>query len=61
MAAEKNLSILNRCSIITDVLPICLHDLSTEPARAYDKSIRVGVHAKGSVFCRRRMGSRGTA
>jgi hypothetical protein len=41
-----------------DVLSICLHDAYTESARGSQKSIRVGLRAKRSLFCRRRMGSR---
>lgn len=44
-----------------DVLSICLHDLYTVCARASQRSIRVGLRAKRSLFCRRRMGSRRTA
>lgn len=44
-----------------DVLSICLHDAYTECARGSQKSIRVGLRAKRSLFCRRRMGSRRTA
>jgi hypothetical protein len=38
-----------------DVLSICLHDLCTECARPSQRSIRVGVRAERSLFCRRCM------
>jgi len=44
-----------------DVLSIRVHDLYAVCARASHKSIRVDLRAEGSVFFRRRMGSRRTA
>jgi hypothetical protein len=40
-----------------DVVSIGLHDAYTECVRGSQKSIRVGLPAKRSLFCRRRMGS----
>jgi len=45
----------------TDVLSFRLHDLHTVCAGASQRSIRVGLRAKGSLICRRRMGPRRTA
>src|SRR4029077_17170106 len=44
-----------------DVLSICLHDLPARCSHASHRSIRVDLRAKGSLFCRRRMGSRRAA